>query len=132
MKKVAIITLLITVLVPDSAFAAKLICNVYPIGKGTELNNVHNCFARDYTKSKATSGVFYLTNITKPVEEIVWQKGAKCLGGNSCSVTVEPHNKLYGQAVILYKDGSYEKTNEANISYINDRDPFEDFKQKSQ
>ncbi|MDK1287967.1 hypothetical protein [Pseudoalteromonas umbrosa] len=102
-----------------SAFSAELVCDVYPKGNGNSWGNgTQNCFGIDFSFGTSTSGRFYLKNVSKPIQEIQWNGAARCSGtSTSCRVTVRAYSATSASALILYKDGTWEKTNTATASY---------------
>lgn len=102
----------------NPAFATNMVCDVYPkAGGGTHGNGTSSCDAIDFSFGNSTSGKFYLQNISKPINQVIWQGDANCSGGTSCSVTVRAYSTMSASAVILYKDGTYETTNSARMYY---------------
>jgi hypothetical protein len=113
-------TLLLTgaALATNSVFATDLVCDVYPKGgAGNGSNGTSHCFAIDFSFGNSTSGKFYLENISKPINQVIWQGDASCSGGTSCSITVRAYSRESASALILYKDGTYETTNTAYMEY---------------
>lgn len=101
-----------------STFAADLVCDVYAKGNGNSFGNgTQSCNAFDFSFGNSTNGRFYLTNISKPINKVIWSGDARCSGGTSCSVTVRAYGGNSAKATILYKDGTYEVTNTARMSY---------------
>jgi len=104
--------------VANMAFATDLACEVYPKAGGVVSGNgTSSCDAIDFSFGNSTSGRFYLSNISKPINQIIWQDDASCSGGTSCGVTVRAYTTTSASALILYKDGTYETTNAASIYY---------------
>ncbi|MCO7189044.1 hypothetical protein CWB99_13630 [Pseudoalteromonas rubra] len=100
-----------------SAFSAEMVCDVYPKSNGSSWGNgTANCMGFDFSFGRSTSGRFYLKNVSKPIQEVHWS-GANCSGGTSCSVTIRAYTTNSASALILYKDGTWERTNTANAEY---------------
>lgn len=105
-------------LTTNSVFATDLVCDVYPKGSsGHSSNGTSHCDAFDYSFGNSTTGKFYLKNISKPINQVIWQGDASCSGGTSCNMTVRAYRQYSATALVLYKDGTYETTNIANMSY---------------
>lgn len=102
-----------------SATATELVCDVYPKGSSpTQHNGVKNCFGFDFSFGNSTTGRYYLTGISKPIQQVIWNGHASCSGGTSCNVTVRAYRgDQSATATILYKDGTYEITNSATMNY---------------
>ena len=118
-KTLKVIALLGATLFAGSSLAADLVCDVYPKGNGNSFGNgTASCDALDFSFGNSTSGKYYLKNITKPVQRVIWSGHAGCSGGTSCSVTVRAYSwNQKASATVLYKDGTYEITNTARMSY---------------
>jgi hypothetical protein len=115
LKALAIVS---TTLFAGSAFAADLVCDVNPKRGGNSFGNgTQNCNAMDFSFGNSTSGKFYLKNVSKPISKVIWNGKARCSGGTSCGVTVRAYSVNSASATILYKDGTYEVTNNARMSY---------------
>ncbi|KPH60165.1 hypothetical protein AMS58_18210 [Pseudoalteromonas porphyrae] len=105
-------------LTTNSVFATDLVCDVYPKGSnGYSSNGTARCDAFDFSFGNSTTGKFYLQNISKPINQVIWQGDASCSGGTSCTVNVRAYRSTSASALILYKDGTYETTNIARMSY---------------
>lgn len=119
MKTLKTLALVAGTLFTGSAFSAQMVCDIYPKSGGHSWGNgTANCSAIDFSFGNSTSGRFYIKNITKQVEEVRWSGIASCSGGTSCGVTIRaysPNNTA--SALILYKDGTWERTNTAQADY---------------
>ncbi|MCG7551076.1 hypothetical protein [Pseudoalteromonas sp. Of7M-16] len=114
------LTLITGTLFAGSAFSAQVVCDVYPKGGNSHSwgNGTQNCTAFDYSFGSSTSGRFYLKDVSKEISEVRWEGIARCNGGTSCSVTVRAYSSSNtASALILYKDGTWERTNTARASY---------------
>lgn len=101
-----------------SAFSAQLVCDVYPKSGGHSWGNgTANCSGIDFSFGSSTGGRFYLKNVTKPIEQVSWSGDARCSGGTSCNVTIRAYSNTSASALILYKDGTWERTNTASAYY---------------
>ncbi|WP_105169817.1 hypothetical protein [Pseudoalteromonas sp. T1lg23B] len=111
-------TVIAGTLFAGSALATTLVCDVYPKSGGNSFaNGTKNCGAFDYSFGNSTSGKFYLSNISKPIQEVRWEGKANCSGGTSCNATIRAYSQNSASALILYKDGTWERTNTANAWY---------------
>lgn len=119
MKRLLTIGILSSLMaIASPAFATDLACEIYPKAGGfASGNGTANCDAIDFSFGNSTSGRFYLKNISKPINQVIWQGGASCSGGASCGVTVRAYSTKSATALILYKDGTYETTNSASMYY---------------
>jgi hypothetical protein len=81
------------------------------------MNGRSNCFTIDFSFGNQTTGKYYLQNISKPINKVIWQGDASCTGGTSCNMTVRAYRSYSASALILYKDGTYETTNTSRMSY---------------
>ncbi|TMP39665.1 hypothetical protein [Pseudoalteromonas rubra] len=119
MKTLKTLALVAGTLFAGSAFSAQMVCDIYPKSGGHSWGNgTASCSALDFSFGNSTSGRFYIKNITKPVEEVRWSGIANCSGGTSCGATIRaysPNNTA--SALILYKDGTWERTNTARADY---------------
>lgn len=105
-------------LTTNSVFATDLVCDVYPKGgSGHSFNGGAYCDALDFSFGNSTTGKFYLQNISKPISQVIWQGDASCSGGTACTVNVRAYSTTSASALVLYKDGTYETTNIAHMSY---------------
>ncbi|WP_028835218.1 MULTISPECIES: hypothetical protein [unclassified Pseudoalteromonas] len=105
-------------LTANSVFATDLVCDVYPNGSGgNSMNGRSNCFTIDFSFGNETTGKYYLQNISKPINKVIWQGDASCTGGTSCNMNVRAYRSYSASALILYKDGTYETTNMSRMSY---------------
>ncbi|MDK2596582.1 hypothetical protein [Pseudoalteromonas obscura] len=113
------LTLIAGTFFAGSAFSAQVVCDVYAKGSGHSWGNgTQNCMALDFSFGNSTSGRFYLKDVTKDIEEVRWDGIARCSGGTSCNVTVRAYSGgNTASALILYKDGTWERTNTARASY---------------
>ena len=99
-------------------FAATMCCdiNTYPgdieFGSGTSF-----CMgqANSFDHSTAT-GTFYLKDISKPYNNIIWNGQPNC-SGTSCRVSMSFYMTYSASATILYTDGTWETTNAASMRY---------------
>ncbi|MDK1285747.1 hypothetical protein [Pseudoalteromonas umbrosa] len=113
-------TLLAGTFFASSALSAELVCDVYPKGNTTNHtwgNGTSHCDGIDMSFGNSTSGRFYLKNVTKPIKEVQWSGSARCSGGTSCNVTIRAYAGASASALILYKDGTWERTNTAYATY---------------
>ncbi|QSX39136.1 hypothetical protein [Shewanella cyperi] len=102
----------------QSAFAADMVCNLNVKSGGyVDGNGTAHCIGFDYSFGSSTSGTYSIENVTKPISSVIWSGNAKCSGGVSCGVTVRAYSINKASATILYKDGTWEQTNTANMSY---------------
>ena len=107
-----------TTLFAGSALATELVCDVYPKGNGSSWGNgTSRCDALDFSFGNSTSGKYYLKNISKPINSVIWSGHATCNGGTSCGVTVRAYSSNSAGATVLYQDGTYEIMNTARMSY---------------
>lgn len=102
-----------------STLATELVCDVNPRGNGQTMGNgTSSCEAFDFSFGNSTSGRYYLKNISKPINKVIWHGSAGCSGGTSCGVTVRAYSgSQQAHATVLYKDGTYEVTNTAHMFY---------------
>ncbi|MCY7296270.1 hypothetical protein [Alteromonas sp. a30] len=108
-------------LMTTQAFATDLVCDVYlkPGAGGNTLGNgTAHCDGFDFSFSNSTTGRFYLKNISKPIQQVIWQGGASsCSGGTQCTVTLPAYSPKTATAIVLYDDGTYETTNLSRMYY---------------
>ncbi|MEJ6476222.1 hypothetical protein [Pseudoalteromonas piscicida] len=100
-----------------SVSATELHCDIQVKRGGNVIGNEQTCFGMDFSFGNSTSGKFYLANITKPINKVIWNGDANCSGGVECALTVYAYQTHTATATILYKDGTYEETNVSRISY---------------
>jgi hypothetical protein len=112
------LALVSTVFFAQSTLASDLVCNVSVKSGGNVMGNgTDYCVGFDLSFGNSTSGSFTIKNVTKPISSVLWSGDAKCSGGISCGVTVRAYRLTQASATILYKDGTWEKTNSASIEY---------------
>ncbi|MEC4088761.1 hypothetical protein CWC22_020880 [Pseudoalteromonas rubra] len=101
-----------------SAFSAQVVCDVYPKSNGSSWGNgTANCSGFDYSFGRTTNGRYYLKDVTKSIQEVRWEGDARCTGGTSCNATIRAYTSNKASALILYKDGTWERTNTASAFY---------------
>lgn len=111
-------SLVASLLLAESAFSTELVCDVSTRGPGGHTNNgIAHCDALDFSFGRQTTGKYYLINVSKPIQRVIWEGNAKCDGGLSCFVSVQAYSSNSASAVILYKDGTFEKTNTSSMTY---------------
>lgn len=117
-KTLKALTLIVGTVFAGSAFSAQLVCEVHPKSNGHSWGDGStHCGAFDFSYGTSTSGEFSLTGVAKPVKEVFWSGDANCSGGTSCRATIRAYSQNSASALILYKDGSWERTNTAHATY---------------
>ncbi|RZM74799.1 hypothetical protein [Pseudoalteromonas rubra] len=101
-----------------SAFSAQVVCDVYPKSNGHSWGNgTPNCAGFDFSFGSSTNGRFYLKDVTKEIKEVRWEGKANCSGGTSCNTTIRAYTSNTATALILYKDGTWERPKAASAFY---------------
>ncbi|MDP4486416.1 hypothetical protein CWB89_00085 [Pseudoalteromonas piscicida] len=116
-QKIAKILAAIALVGTCGAGATELNCDLQVKRGGNVIGNGQTCFGMDFSFGNSTTGKFYLTNISKPINKVIWNGDASCSGGVECGLTVYAYQTHTATATILYKDGTYEETNVSRISY---------------
>ncbi|TMP30849.1 hypothetical protein CWB99_05825 [Pseudoalteromonas rubra] len=120
MKKLKALAIVAGTLFTGSAFAANLTCSVYVANGGfTSGNGTSSCSGVDFTNNNSARALFSIGNVSKSIKEIRWS-GISCTGGIACNTRVRAFSSASASALILYKDGTWEKTNTATASYENE------------
>ncbi|KZN46481.1 hypothetical protein [Pseudoalteromonas luteoviolacea] len=119
MKNSTILALALTTgFFANSAFSAELVCRVNSLNGQSHNSGTSNCWAMDFSFRNSSSGVFYLKDVTKPIERVQWNNNRSC-SGTQCAVTVRSFQYKSMTAHIFYKDGTSELTNRAVMLYEN-------------
>lgn len=117
-KTIKVFSLVAVTLFAGSAFSAQVVCDVYIKPNGSTWGNgTASCSGVDFSIGNTTDGHFYLIDVAKPIQEVRWNSDANCSGGTSCRVTIRAYTLNSASALILYKDGTWERTNTAHASY---------------
>lgn len=117
-KLVKVLALVAGTLFAGSAFSTQLVCEVLPNGNGSSYGDgTSYCSAADVSSGFSVSVRFYLINVTKPIQGVRWSGAARCSGGESCTTTIRAYAPLSASALVLYKDGTWERTNTATAVY---------------
>jgi len=117
-KTIKALALLTTTLFAGSALSTELACHIYPKGNGQGYGNgTKSCNALDFSFGNSTSGKYYLKNISKQINTVIWSGHANCNGGTTCGVTVRAYSSNQAGATVLYQDGTYEVLNTARMMY---------------
>ncbi|KZN44448.1 hypothetical protein [Pseudoalteromonas luteoviolacea] len=116
MKSLKALFLVTGSLFASSVYSANVTCEIFTEGGGLNLSG-QDCYAINLTNENYARVVFTINDLTNLVNAHVWQGCRASNNAKSCSSYVRAGSTTSASAIVLYKDGTWDRTNRSTATF---------------